>query len=82
MIFSAIKRDDGCTCVKCGPSTYEGISTTIQRKDGQWDLLTICSRCLFTGGISEELFNKALGVKTPPKPLPEPEPIKPRWFGK
>jgi len=82
MIFQSIRREEGCDCIKCGPTTYEGIATPVLRTDGVWDLLTICSKCLFTGGISEELFNKALGVKTEPKPIPIPEPIKPRWFSK
>jgi hypothetical protein len=42
----------------------------------------ICAKCLFTGGISEALWNKFRGKKEEPKPLPEPEPIKPRWFSK
>jgi len=82
MIFQGWSRQDGCVCLKCGPSIYEGISTHIQRKDGQYDLLTICSRCLFTGGISEEMFEQARGFTSPPKPMPVPEPIKPRWFSK
>lgn len=82
MIFQTFKREEGCDCYKCGASEYEGIGTPIKRDDGVWDLLVICSRCLFTGGMSEELFDKALGKKTKPKPLPEPEPVKPRWFGK
>ena len=80
MLFNSISRDSGCVCIKCGPSPYEGISTTVQRQDQYWDLLTICSKCLFTGGIDESLWNRFLGKKDEPKQVPEPAPIKPRWM--
>lgn len=81
MIFNSIVREEGCNCAGCGQSQYEGLSTPILRKDGKWDLLTVCSGCLFKAAIGEAAFNKALGVTDEPKPIPSPEQIKPRLFG-
>ncbi len=80
MLFPSFSRSDGSDCVSCGKSPYEGIATTVQRQDGQWDHLMICAKCLFTGGISETQWNRFLGKREEPKPIEMPEPIKPRWF--
>ncbi len=81
MIFRSMTRGDGCECAGCGHSEYEGIATTVLRNDGKWDLVTVCSKCLFVAAIGVKAWNKALGREDEPKPIPMPEAIKPRWFG-
>jgi hypothetical protein len=79
MIFNMM-RDEGCECVKCGPSAYEGMGTVVLREDGRHDIVTICAGCLFKSVVGETLWNKALGKKSKPAEVPMPEPITPRWF--
>jgi len=80
MLFATFARDEGCECIKCGHSEYEGIGTVVKRKDGMYDTVMICSGCLFKAAVGEKVWNKALG-KTDPPVVEEPKPIKPRMFG-
>lgn len=82
MMFTTVSRGDGCQCIKCGDSPYEGMATLVQREDKYWDTVMICSGCLFKSVVGEALWNKALGKKSKPAELPMPEPITPRWFQK
>jgi len=82
VIFSVTERDNThCDCIGCGRSEFEGMGTIIKRTDGQYEVIQVCAACLFKAAVGEQAWNKALGKKAPPSPIPEPAAIKPRWFG-
>lgn len=81
MIFSIQPNKEGCDCIGCGSSPFEGMSTIVRRNDGEYEMVTVCAGCLFKAAVGEATWNKALGKKAPPTKIPEPAEIKPRWFG-
>lgn len=81
MLFQSFSRDEGCQCAGCGSSVYEGLGTQVMREDGQWDVMVVCSGCLFKAAIGEKKFNAFLGKVDEPKPVPLVVPLAPRFFG-